>query len=106
MKYFDSHAHYFDAWFNEYEGGAEFLLNEIFAKNVGTIVNVATNPENLKECIIQAQRYEKSQTKGTHKTAVPRFIFKRFAKKKAAMVAIKSDTKKETSYMSGENPAS
>lgn len=58
MKYFDSHAHYFDAWFNEYEGGADTLLEKIFFENVGAIVNVATNPENLKECIVQAQKYE------------------------------------------------
>ena len=30
MKIFDSHAHYFDAWFNEYEGGAEALLDRLF----------------------------------------------------------------------------
>ena len=59
MKYFDSHAHYFDAWFNEYEGGALALLEKIFSQNVGAIVNIATNPENLKECISQAQKYEK-----------------------------------------------
>ncbi len=59
MKYFDSHAHYFDAWFNEYEGGANALLEKIFSENVGAIVNIATNPENLKECIEQARKYEK-----------------------------------------------
>ena len=59
MKYFDSHAHYFDAWFNEYEGGADALLRKIFSENVGAIVNIATNPENLKECIEQAKKYEK-----------------------------------------------
>ena len=59
MKYFDSHAHYFDTWFNEYEGGANALLEKIFGENVGAIVNIATNPENLKECIAQAQKYEK-----------------------------------------------
>ena len=59
MKYFDSHAHYFDAWFNEYEGGADALLEKIFSEDVGAIVNIATNPENLKECISQAQKYEK-----------------------------------------------
>ena len=58
MKYFDSHAHYFDAWFNEYEGGANALLEKIFSENVGAIVNIATNPENLKECIAQAQTFE------------------------------------------------
>lgn len=59
MKFFDSHAHYFDAWFNEYEGGADALLEKIFADKVGAIVNIATNPQNLKECISQAQKYEK-----------------------------------------------
>jgi TatD DNase family protein len=58
MKYFDSHAHYFDAWFNEYEGGAKALLDKIFDENVGAIVNIATNPDNLKECIKQAREYE------------------------------------------------
>lgn len=58
MKFFDSHAHYFDAWFNEYEGGADALLSKLFAANVGAIVNIATNPENLKECISQAKKYD------------------------------------------------
>jgi TatD DNase family protein len=58
MKFFDSHAHYFDAWFNEYEGGADALLDKIFAQQVGAIVNIATNPENLSECIAQAKKYE------------------------------------------------
>ena len=59
MKFFDSHAHYFDAWFNEYEGGAEALLEKLFSEQVGAVVNIATNPENLKECIAQAQKFEK-----------------------------------------------
>ena len=59
MKYFDSHAHYFDEWFNEYEGGADALLDKIFADNVGAIVNIATNSDNLRECIKQAHKYEK-----------------------------------------------
>ena len=58
MKFFDSHAHYFDAWFNEYEGGAKALLDKLFADRVGAIVNIATNPDNLLECIAQAKEYE------------------------------------------------
>lgn len=58
MKFFDSHAHYFDAWFNEYEGGVDALLSKLFADKVGAIVNIATNPENLRECLAQAQKYE------------------------------------------------
>lgn len=58
MKFFDSHAHYFDAWFNEYEGGADALLSKLFSDKVGAIVNIATNPQNLRECLSQAQKYE------------------------------------------------
>ncbi len=58
MKFFDSHAHYFDAWFNEYDGGADALLQKLFSENVGAVVNIATNPQNLKECISQAHGFE------------------------------------------------
>lgn len=58
MKFFDSHAHYFDAWFDEYPGGSHALLDELFSKDVGAIVNVATNPENLAQCLAQAKKYE------------------------------------------------
>lgn len=58
MKYFDSHAHYFDPWLEEYDGGADALLEKLFADNVSGIVNVATNAENLRECIAQAEKYE------------------------------------------------
>ena len=58
MKYFDSHAHYFDSWFNEYEGGADALVEKILADKVGAIVNVSTNPENLKECLAQAKKFD------------------------------------------------
>ncbi len=59
MRYFDSHAHYFDSWFDEYEGGACALLEKLFADNVSGIVNVATNVDNLRECIAQAAKYDK-----------------------------------------------
>lgn len=58
MKYFDSHAHYFDQWFNEYEGGADALLDTLFSESVSGIVNVATNPDNMRECIAQAGKHE------------------------------------------------
>lgn len=57
MKYFDTHAHYFDKWITAASGGAEALLDRLFSENVEAIVNVATNPENLAECIAQAQKY-------------------------------------------------
>ena len=58
MKFFDSHAHYYDDWFDEYEGGADALLEKLFSENVGAIVNVSTNPKNLALCIEQARKYE------------------------------------------------
>lgn len=57
----DSHAHYFDRRFeNEYEGGADAVLNDLVFKNgIEAIVNVGTNPENSMRCIEQAAKYEK-----------------------------------------------
>lgn len=67
MKYFDSHAHYFDRWFNEYGGGADALLEKLFSEDVGVIVNIGTNPENVKECVAQAKKYENMYaTAGIH----------------------------------------
>ena len=52
---FDSHAHYFDSRF---EGQAEGLLSdEVFAKGIAGVVNVATNPQNALRCIEQARQY-------------------------------------------------
>lgn len=55
-KLFDSHAHYYDARF-EQEGGADALLTALFADRVGTIVNIGTDIENSKICIAQAAKY-------------------------------------------------
>ena len=58
-KLFDSHAHYFDARFNEeYENGAHSLLPEIFSGDVEYIINVGTNNENNPVCLEMAQRYQ------------------------------------------------
>ncbi len=57
MKYFDTHAHYFDKWFDAFDGGVDALLERLFSENVEAIVNVATCPENLAECIAQAKKY-------------------------------------------------
>ncbi len=57
MKYFDSHAHYFDKWFDAYEGGADALLERLFSEDVGAIVNIGTSVATTKECIAQAQSF-------------------------------------------------
>lgn len=58
MKYFDSHAHYWDARFvTETEGGVERLLNTILKDNVSYIVNVGTSIDTSRAAIEQARRY-------------------------------------------------
>ena len=60
MRFFDTHAHYTDRRFaEEFPGGADALLTEVFAANVERIVNVATNCENAVEVCRQAAKYDK-----------------------------------------------
>lgn len=59
MKYFDSHAHYYDERFSEeYMGGAAALLSSDNMKNVGYIINVGTAPGTSREAIAQAKKYD------------------------------------------------
>ncbi len=61
MKYFDSHAHYYDERFDEeYEGGAEALLLSL--NNVSYIVNIGTAPDTCKRAIEQAKLHENMYT--------------------------------------------
>lgn len=57
-RFFDSHAHYYDARF--YAGGKtpDALLDELFAGDVGAILDVGTSLENAGTVIDQAARYE------------------------------------------------
>lgn len=58
MKFFDSHAHYWDQRFlTECEGGADALLGTLFAGEVGGIVNVGTSIETSLMAIEQAKKY-------------------------------------------------
>ena len=63
MKYFDTHAHYYDERFEEeYEGGAKALLSSLNMKDVSFIVNVGTAPETCRLAIEQASAYENMYT--------------------------------------------
>lgn len=68
MRFFDTHAHYTDRRFEEeFPGGADALLAEVFAANVDHIVNVATNCENAVDVCRQAAKYDKmSAAVGIH----------------------------------------
>ena len=58
MKFFDSHAHYYDDRFSdEVDGGADALLASLFATDVSFIVNIGTAPETCRDAIAQAKRF-------------------------------------------------
>ena len=58
MKFFDSHAHYWDTRFaSETEAGADVLLNSLFRDSVSGIINVGTNLETTMLSIAQAQKH-------------------------------------------------
>ena len=59
MKYFDSHAHYYDERFDgELSGGADPLIRELLATDVSAIVNVGTSPETCRAAVAQAKKFE------------------------------------------------
>ena len=63
MKYFDSHAHYYDERFSsECDMGVDNLLGSLFENNVSFIINVGTSPKTSKEAISQAQKHENMYT--------------------------------------------
>ena len=63
MKYFDTHAHYYDERFEEeYEGGADALLSALEHENVSYIVNVGTAPETCRLAIAQAKKRDNMYT--------------------------------------------
>lgn len=63
MKYFDSHAHYYDDRFSEeYEGGADALLSSLFCESVSYVVNIGTSPDTCRAAIAQAKRYPNMYT--------------------------------------------
>lgn len=57
QRIFDTHAHYFDKKFDTVEGGADAVLESVFANDVAGIVNVGTNLQNAHTVIEQASRY-------------------------------------------------
>lgn len=71
MRYFDTHAHYYDARFygQECPEGAEALLTALFDSTVDTIINVGTCPETSRLAIAQASRFPRMYTAvGIHPT--------------------------------------
>ncbi|MBO7303739.1 MAG: TatD family hydrolase [Clostridia bacterium] len=58
MKYFDSHAHYYDERFeSECEGGVDRLIDALLSSSVSGIINVGTSPETSRLAADMARRH-------------------------------------------------
>lgn len=63
MKYFDSHAHYYDERFtSEYDGGVDNLIGALLSSEVSHIVNVGTSPKTNRLAIEQAKKFDNMYT--------------------------------------------
>lgn len=59
MKFFDSHAHYNDRRFaEEFPGGMEGAIALSRQSGAEFILNAGTSPENTRECIALAEKYD------------------------------------------------
>ncbi len=58
MKYFDSHAHYYDERFeSECDTGVDKLIDALLSTSVSGIINVGTSPKTSRLAIEQAKRH-------------------------------------------------
>ena len=63
MKYFDSHAHYYDERFGEEtEEGVDNLIGTLLGTSVSYIINVGTSPESCRAAIAQARKFDNMYT--------------------------------------------
>ncbi len=63
MRYFDSHAHYYDERFeSEINGSVDDLIGALLKDSVSYIVNIGTSPETSRLAIEQARRHENMYT--------------------------------------------
>ena len=63
MRYFDSHAHYYDERFgSEYPGSVDELIGALLADKVSYIINVGTSAETSALAVEQASRHPNMYT--------------------------------------------
>ncbi len=63
MKYFDSHAHYYDERFSqEMTEGVDRLIDTLLSDKVSYIVNIGTSPETSRLAIAQAKKHKNMYT--------------------------------------------
>ena len=59
MKYFDSHAHYYDERFSEeLDVGVDSFIDTLLSEKVSYIVNIGASPETSRLVIAQAKKHE------------------------------------------------
>ena len=70
MKYFDTHAHYYDDRFcEECEGGAENLVSTLLSSSVSYILNIGTSPKTSRLAAEMARKFDNMYTAiGVHPT--------------------------------------
>ena len=63
MKYFDSHAHYYDERFSEeLEMGVDEFIDTLLSESVSYIINVSASPETARLVTEQAKKHDKMYT--------------------------------------------
>lgn len=63
MKYFDSHAHYYDERFeSEIQESVDELVDALLEDSVSCIINIGTSPKTSRLAIEQAKRHENMYT--------------------------------------------
>ena len=63
MKYFDSHAHYYDERFGEESReGVDNLIDTLLDTSVSYIINVGTSPDTCRQAAEQAKKHKNMYT--------------------------------------------
>ena len=63
MKYFDSHAHYYDERFSEeLTMGVDEFVDTLLAENISYIINVSASPETARLVVAQAKKHKNMYT--------------------------------------------
>lgn len=63
MKYFDTHAHYYDERFSEeLNESVDGLIDALSSETLSCVVNIGTSPETSRLAIEQAKRHENMYT--------------------------------------------
>ena len=63
MKYFDSHAHYYDERFSEeLTMGVDEFVDTLLTENISYIINVSASPETARLVVSQAKKHKNMYT--------------------------------------------